>query len=365
MIARVTLFLILFIGGGCLKLQGSLDDSISNLSLLFSALPSLPKYVAVGASAKVYLSDDGFTWRVASVSTDTTVQLNAVLNTTNRIIAVGQQGTTCVIYSTTDGVNWGAATLPSGCNSGLRDIASGNSMIVAIGGTNPAVAMYSQDGGATWLNAPTGLTTSFYRLVHTGTTFMAAALSGTTLNTYTSATPGTTAFTATPVPPLGSKEGLITAIVGDLISISGTTILAAECDSPGTCGSASNNTPSATTTINNGTTWIYNSPNAIFTATATIVGNGIAYSGSRLVAVGTNCRIDASSSLNPTNWSASALSMGGCSGITWNGLEWDGGKFIAVGNSGKIAYSATGNSADWTIITPGTSNILGLSYISR
>lgn len=361
----VRAFIVLFLflaGSGCLKLKGSFDD---NFALFVSALPTLPKYVAVGAGARVYLSDDGFTWRTSTVSTDTTIQLNAVLNTTNRIIAVGQQGTTCVIYSTTDGVNWAAASLPSGCNSGLRDLASGNSMIVAVGGTNPAVAMYSRDGGATWTNAPTGLSTSsFYRITHTGTTFMAAALSANFLSAYTSATPGTNPFTATAAQPLSAKEGLITAIVGDLITASGTTIIAAECDDIG-CGPAPNNAPSASSTTNNGTTWNYNSPNAIFTATATIVGNGMAYSGSRLVAVGTNCRVDISSTLNPTNWSASALTMNGCSGVTWNGLEWDGSKFIAVGTGGKIAYSATGNSSDWTTITPGTASILGISYLSR
>jgi len=80
--------------------------------------------------------------------------------------------------------------------------------------------------------------------------------------------------------------------------------------------------------------------------------NGIAFSGSKFVAVGNDGKIYRTSGKSPTGWQSSV------SGTTkhLNGIAWTGSYWIAVGDEGTILRSSSGGS--WTTMTSATTDDL-------
>lgn len=358
-VMRRLLCIFLLASTSCIGLKQSPFDSSQGgwLGALVTALLSPRLLVAVGAQGKAYTSYDGYTWTQRSITSDTTLDFYSVASTGTGLVAVGGNsgGTQAVIYTSADGVTWGQSLTVSGAaTTRFADVVVGGGKIVAVG-VNSASSLVrtSSDGGATWVSG-SGTTSALGRITYDGTNFITAQSTASPVQTYRS-TNGTTFSVTTNVPFSSISK---TNLTGDLIAVGTQVIFAGQDDSslsPPTRSSYTNNVGASVWTADSGA-------NRIFGANgANELPRGLAYSGSRLVAVGDACRVDFTTNITSLTWSSTALTMSGCSGIAWNGLVWDGSKFIAVGNSGRFAVSATGASTDWSQTTSGSLNIYGIA----
>lgn len=333
---------ILLVFASCFRLDNSpLDSSQGSwLSAVFTYFLTLKTYVAVGAQGKAYTSNDGLSWTQRTITSDTTLNFNAVASSGSTLFAVGGNGSTqAVIYTSGDGVTWTQSLAVSGTQ--FNDVVVAGGKVVAVGAS---LVRTSANGGASW-SSGSGTSGTLVRVVHDGTYFLTVADAITAFRS----TDGFT-FSATPSPP---EAGGKNQAAGDLLAIGSRVIYA------GTDGSFSPVSDSSFT-VNGGGSWTSDSV-PVFAANATNYPLALAFGGSRLAAVGQACRIDFTDNITSLTWSSSALTMSGCSGITWNGLTHDGSKFIAVGNSGRIAVSGSAASTDWSIQTIGSANILGVT----
>ena len=90
---------------------------------------------------------------------------------------------------------------------------------------------------------------------------------------------------------------------------------------------------------------------------------GIAYSGSRFVAVGSIGYLAYSDSIPPTSWTT--ISTTPFTSYNINDIAFGGGRFVAVGDNGNIAYSTNGTIWDagtCSIAAPLNSYIYGIAY---
>lgn len=341
----------------CIGLKESPFDSSQGswLGALITAAFSPRLLVAVGAQGKAYTSYDGFTWTQRTITTDTTLDFYSVASTGTGLVAVGGNaaGTQAVIYTSGDGITWTQSLVVSGgATTRFRDVVISGNTIVAVGQTGGGpLARTSTNGAASWASVTTGAGLPLLRVTHDGTYFLTAVDGGSPVSTYRS-TDGITFAIAANAPYSGAG----TISLGDLFAVGSRTIYA------GTDASKPPVSRSAASSNAGATAWTADSP-PIFGGNNTVpeIARGLAYSGSRLVAVGDACRVDFTTNITSLTWSSTALTMSGCTGIAWNGIVWDGSKFIAVGNSGRFAVSATGASTDWSQTTSGSANIYGIA----
>ncbi len=345
---------ILAISMNCIKLVANLNNS--NLAAILGALATTNKAVIVGNNGTLYYSTDGLNWTRTTV-TDTTINLNAVVFTGTNWVAVGGNGSSsCKIFYSRDGINWTQSAVTAVCaaSSGFLDVATDGTRILAVGdaGGTPLVRI-SIDGGVTWTTGNCAICTSgIKKILYNGSYFVLASTIATSVGVMISLR-GTDGISFTQT---GYRIGANTAktnIVSDFILLPAKTIVAVGNDtqiSPPTISGLS---------TNDATSWTTNATSIFAGNTIPEYPRGLAYNGSRLVAVGDNCRVDFTTNITTLAWSSTALLMNGCTSLNWKGLEFDGNKFIAVGanvagTSGRIAVSATGGSTDWTIQTLGT-----------
>lgn len=354
------LALTLIVAGlpSCIKISASPFDTSQGAdglagflaTLLLSSTSML--YVAVGDQGKSYTSSDGRTW-TAQTGAGSTITFNAIAWNGSRFFAAGgNTAPQAVIYSSADGITW-TNVFTSGTGTGattFNDIAFTSGKLIAVGQINLSTALIrTSSDGATW-STGSGATANVMRIAGDGTNFMAVQQPGSgTVGAYKSSDGITFTAVNQPFATIGKPS-----IAGDLIFASSRFIFAGSDDST----SATPPSRSSFTTDLGATTWTADSTNKIFAGNAAgEYARALAYNGTRLEAVGDNCRVDFTTNLTTLSWSSTALTMSGCSAINWKGMIWDGSKFVAVGSSGKFAASATGASTDWTYTTLGSSNV--------
>ena len=351
------LALTLIVAGlpSCIKISASPFDTSQGADGLAGLLAttyaylllSAKTYVAVGDQGKGYISTDGRTWTQVTVTSSSTT-LTGVRYAGSAFFATGYGATTALLFRSTDGLTWTQVLSVSGA-TGIKfeDIAYANGRLVVVGDTAiGTLGRTSTDGGTTWSTVTFPAGNGLGKIVHDGTNFVTTEDSnGGGVLTYKS-TDGIT-FTATSQPLTGAKGN----VTGDLLVASGRVVY---------MGSNPISTPAppySASTTNQGSSWTANSVTPMGNNGVGEIGRALAYNGSRLEAVGDNCRVDFTTNLTSLSWSSTALTMSGCSAINWKGMIWDGSKFVAVGSSGKFAASATGASTDWTYTTLGSSNV--------
>jgi len=352
----VLLFSALLLVPGCIKLKASPTDISTLVTAIFSP-QTTHLNIAVGNGGKAYVSADGIVWATVTVTSDTTINLKAVTYTGSNFVAAGGDNVSkCQIFTSGDGVAWTQATVTTPClsgPSGFYSLASGNGKVVAAGeSAASSLVRVSTNNGTTWSTAA-GTSGAIGRVIFDGNVFVAGQVTATNVTTYTSSDGAT--FTATPNIPL---NGVKTNTLGDLLSPSASRIIYAGNDTsplPPPTRSASTNNLGASA-------WTADSVSIFGGNNLTELPRALAYNGTRIEAVGDNCRVDFSNNVTPLSWNASALTMTGCAASTnWLGMIWDGQKFIAVSSTGKIAISPTGANTDWTISSVASQSINALT----
>lgn len=330
-------------------------------SELISATPLSP--VAVGSAGTVYYTLDGLTWTAKTIA-GTNVLYKVIHDGTN-YIAVGGTGTACVAYYSYDGISWTQSTGFT-CNSQMNDITFGKGILVAAGGTtilSPTATTYISTNHGITFTVNSGMNASgaaYTRIAFDGTYFIAGN-GANPPSVYRSLTG--TAFTTAPVSALFGSACTSSGYMGDLYNIPGT----ARLIFIGAASGCSNATVTSHFTDNSGNNWTNNSSSIFGGNTTPISPNGIAFGGTRLVAVGQSCKTDYSdNSLSSLSWNYNGTMSGCTTGTIWNGITFDKSKFIAVGVNGSgvgtIATSATGLPTSWNILNVSGGSINGVSW---
>lgn len=319
-------------------------------------------YVAVGANGAAYTSSDGLTWEQSTVVADTSIDVEDVVWTGSRFIAVGGSATSCGIFLSADGRTWENVVTPS-CTTRLRGVAasSDGTRVMTVGDLEGGLpkAFYSSDGGTTWASVTASGTVRYDHVVFALNQFMAFSnpLNAGALDALAYLSDGTTNFSITPAVPF------LTAAKGQTLGgvfVSGERIIMTGNDP----NNATQNMRSSTTT-NLGSSWtqdttlIFNSTNTDFPRALALGDSG------RLVALGDGCRLDFTSDLINLTWSGTTLTMGGCSNVNWADMVFDSGSYVAVGstpaNESFAAISTSGDASSWTIVSLASAPIDGLA----
>lgn len=319
--------------------------------------------VAVGSAGTVHFTLDGKTWTTKTIAG--TNNLNKVIHNGTNYIAVGGTGASCVAYTSSDGINWTQSTGFT-CNSQLNDITFGKGLLVATGGTtvfSPTATTYiSNNNGVSFsVNSSANVSSSPYtRIAFDGSYFIAG--NGTNPPILYRSTSGNSFGTA-PVSVLFGTACTSVGYFGALYRLTNTSRVIFVGTASG-CGIA---TVKSLYTDNSASTWTNNGLSIFGGNTTPVSPTSVALGGSRLVAVGQNCKIDYSD--NPSgalSWNFNGTMTGCLAGTTWNGITYDQSKFIAVGVNGNgfgtIATSTTGEPSSWTITTTSLGNINSISW---
>jgi hypothetical protein len=145
------------------------------------------RFIAAGEGGCIRWSDDGNYFQPAQLSPATSDWFEGVTASTQRAVAVGDNGS---IYTSTNGATWTKAT--SGTTEWLRGVAFGNGAYVAVGENGKILR---STGGNSWSPITSGTTAHLNRVRYVGTTgtgqFIAIGNNGVTLSSATGNAPWT------------------------------------------------------------------------------------------------------------------------------------------------------------------------------
>jgi hypothetical protein len=405
------------------------ETGISSSIALSDVVASGSKVYAVGNDGYVLSSDDAVSWAARLVpGASTTHYFGGIATNGTRMVIAGVtydwslDTEVPIIYSSPDGENWTQESLPITSGS-LYDVAWNGSLFVALGsrpvGSTPTTYILTSPDGRVWTSRSSALQgVSLYNVVAAGTSFVAfdhtedcyVSTDGVTWNKRTAGTLG-------PI-MAGAWDGSKFIGVGGAITNSASLTTFSQVASPTTAelnevvfangqftaveeNSTIYTSPTGVTWTKRSTgfdnfadlrsvTWAGNQFVAVgttaFASVPTLIAtspdgsswtpvtntlkkelNGVAFSGSTLVAVGRNGAI--ATSVNGTAWSLKA------SGTTLdlNGVIWSRNQFVAVGGHVTDELGSTGpggsvvltspNGTTWTRRTVPTNRpLLGITF---
>jgi len=360
----ICFFALLFFS--CIKLSNSLNRTLEELTVVQLA----PAHrIVIGGNAGTILSSlDGLTWTTGSIG-DSTFNITALAYSGRNFVAVGMTSgsSICRIYYSANASAWVQASIPSiNCTSsvGLLDVTTGGNTMLAVGtasGTAPII-LRSIDHGVTWsAGSCASCGNPVTPVIYDGTYFILSAIDANSNPVTFRSTDGSSfSISGSPFSTNAAKQNRVTRF----INISGVGVIAA-----GSSNGATEFTQSSIS-LNHSTSWTMDSgipATGLFQASSAplSLARGLAYSGTRLVAVGDNCRIAFTNSPASLSWTNPPTITGCTAGTVWRGLIYDGSKFVATGTNaggqGQIAVSPTGSGTDWTITTPGTGPLTGIA----
>ncbi len=328
-----------------------------------------PLAVAVGNENMYYLgrrTAAGGEWKTGNVSPTENPQLNAIVWSGRHFVAVGgPQGMSeiigggylrpvgtvlaneCLIYFSANGNDWTRATFPV-CTNPLLDVAYGNGRLVAVGdydtGMEATYALVSSDHGRTWNRFPSAGYSAYHKIVFDGNYFI--AVDEDAFPTVYRSADGETWETAPVAHPFG---GFTAHVVSALYVMPGSSqvILAG---SDGSLPTPVNSARSLYST--NAMTSVSENSTAVFGGSTVQVPLVLLAGGSRLVALGADCKMDYTDQPAGLAWSGTLHSIAGCeSGVTIRDAAYGAGFYIAVGvdsgGQGTVSLSQTGLPDDW------------------
>jgi hypothetical protein len=370
---------------------------------------TLRLYVVGGASGTIYTSPDLYSWTYRASLSGTTFGSNPVNGIAwdgTRFVVVGDAG---VAATSTDGVTWTyqGGLISSGYSAiASRNVIFANTRFVVIGGSG---AVATSTDGATWTNQTGLAATSFGanpvgNIIWTGSTYVVTGVGGRLATSTDAATwtysgllqaqisnTGITSSGVTSDIPTGIAAKSATNWVVGMGSVSGFAVTTDTGTTwtrvTGVPGSYSNvigygrlsNSYGTTVhgainwngsqwmlggsagriaTSTDGTNWTVRSgiQDTYFSATTNValgagsyIVNGIAFGGSRYVAVGAGSTQAWVSTDNGVTWTSSTSNLGTALGATTLTMFWcvyDGTNFWTGSNTSRLARSTDG--ATWT-----------------
>ncbi|MEJ0103649.1 MAG: T9SS type A sorting domain-containing protein [Bacteroidota bacterium] len=329
-------------------------------------------FVAVTGDGKVVTSPDAVNW--TQRTSGTTNSLNDIIYANSKFIAVGDNNTA---ITSTDGITWSAVSIGAGSTDLMRSIVYGTSkFVIGVRDATGARSYYSTTGNTgTWSNAAVDVNSLNNISYFNDDFFCFTASLGTSVFYSTNGSSWST-FTNSRL-SIGNQvfHGLYDAPTYYMFGSSSENGYGSVFTS--TNGTTFTLQPQSTTLTNtqfsrklNGMFFMGGNESFVYSANGSTwkfpAGSylGIAYSGSRYVAVGQVTSNEAAifSSADFNTWTNNAPSVM----KPLNGVAYGGGKFVAVGNVNASSLGTVATSSDgitWTVGSSGVGdNLRAVAY---
>lgn len=296
---------------------------------IFNLVPLGPRYLAMGSLNGMFLSKDTITWETRPTGINgANTSLQDFVSGAGRVVAFGTGGVTAV---TTDGLNWTPGTLGNGRTDTLFGATFVLNRYFGVSGNDGSV--FSSADGVNWTSVATGATAGLRGLAFGAGRLVAVGNNGAIVVS-------TNGTNWTPVSS-GTTNGLVGVnfVNGRFIAVgAASTILT----SPDGLVWTPRNVPL--------------SVDGTFTANSTL--QNTAYGNGRYVIAGQGTRVVLTST-DSENWSH--VTTGAYKLTDFQGVASSGSTVVAIGNVGSIASSS--DLATWTQRASSTSNqLLDVAY---